>query len=508
MMFTSKHTRWAFQATSAAVRCSNRSLWAEGAASTWSETHSPLRKRLFSASAKRWAAPKPKPKPKPTPTPKPTPKPTPTATATGPRGGGGGGGAARGEDKQTLSELFERRKVPLIGMGLAAAVIGGYVAMLTLSMTSGPAAADGDSGASCCTAPSGRPLDLRQGKISATLFDRDLDRPESLMGVTGLRKVMGGLARGHVLEVAVGTGRNIEYVDWGEIRACAPPVPQLARVGSGDVRGQPVKSEAELERERVARRLERGEKGMLSPGDQAPEVVSYTGVDVSVEVLEVAWGKLKSAVPELIPRRRRRSDEGSGAEQRQQQQQQSGKATAAVQPTSTPAPSSTGSDETLAANIGQGRIRLFKSDAQLSLPPPPAVVSHDGSRVLPAPSYYDTILQNFGLCSVSDPHALLVNMAAALQPGTGRIYLLEHGRGSYGWLNKLLDRFAPSHFERYGCWWNRDIEALVRRAEREVPGLEVVAIERPLLLQGGTMLWIELRVDPDRSGGGIGGARK
>lgn len=388
--------------------------------------------------------------------------------------------------------------MPLIGLGLAAAVLGGYVVMLALSMTGGGPTAQPD--APDGAAPSGRPLDLRQGRISAALFDRDLDRPESLMGVRGLRKLMGGLARGHVLEVAVGTGRNIEYVDWDEIRACAPPVPQPAADGSGDLRASLVRSEAELARERVRRRLEKGEKGMLLPGDEAPEVVSYTGVDVSMDVLEVAWGKLKSAVPDLIPRRRRSSKEDSGAGQQQQQQQQNqaGEATTAVQPSSTQVPATSGPDETLAANIGQGRIRLFKSDAQVHLPPPPAVISHDGSRMLPAPRYYDTILQNFGLCSVSDPHALLVNMAAALRPGSGRIYLLEHGRGSYGWLNRLLDRFAPSHFERYGCWWNRDIEDMVRRAEREVPGLEVVRIERPLLLQGGTMLWIELRVDPDK----------
>lgn len=451
----------------------------------WQPTRqAPSTRRSLSASTRHCArAAKPKPKPNPNPRDK-EPHTTPD------------------EKKQTISELLETRKTPLIGLGLAAAVMGGYVVMLALSMTGG-ADVDGDGdGDVCCAAPSGRPLELRQGRISAVMFDKDLNRPESLMGVTGLRQLMGGLARGHVLEVAVGTGRNVKYFDWDEIRASAPPVSQPD--GAAEARPAQVKTEAELQRDRVRRRLERGEKGMLLPGDELPEVVSYTGVDVSMDVLEVAWGKLKSEVPELIPRRRRAPREEAGSEQLKQQQN-AGQVTTPVQPATpkAPAPPPAVSDagETLAANIGQGRIRLFKSDAQLHLPSPPALVSHDASKVLPAPQYYDTILQNFGLCSVSDPQALLANMAAKLRPGSGRIYLLEHGRGSYAWLNALLDRFAPSHFARYGCWWNRDIEDMVRRAEGEVPGLEIVRVERPLWLQGGTMLWIELRVNPDRARG-------
>lgn len=493
-MSAPQHARWAVHAASAAAAtargsgsraaCARLACSAEIMAGPttanlrWQPArHAPSTRRSLNASTRDCArAAKPKPKPNPEDQ---EPHTTPD------------------EKKQTVSELLETRKTPLIGLGLAAAVLGGYVVMLALSMTGG---GDGDGdGDGCCAAPSGRPLELRQGRISAVMFDKDLNRPESLMGVTGLRQLMGGLARGHVLEVAVGTGRNVKYIDWDEIRASAPPVPQPD--GAGEVRHVQVKTEAELQRDRVRRRLERGEKGMLLPGDEAPEVVSYTGMDISMDVLEVAWGKLKSEVPELIPRRRRVLKEEAGSEQRKQQQQQTGQVTTPVQSPApkAPAPAASDADETLAANIGQGRIRLFKSDAQLHLPSPPAVVSHDSSKVLPAPQYYDTILQNFGLCSVSNPQALLANMAAVLRPGSGRIYLLEHGRGSYGWLNALLDRFAPSHFARYGCWWNRDIEDMVRRAEGEVPGLEIVRVERPLWLQGGTMLWIELRVNPDRA---------
>lgn len=415
------------------------------------------------------------------------------------------------QEAETLATLFEQRKYAFIGLTLAAAVIGGYIAILVVSIIKGPKGSgeDEDNGV-----PSGRPLDLRQGRISATAFDRDLNWPETLTGVKGLRQLMGSLARGHVLEVAVGTGRNLEYIDWDEIRATAPPIVTGAHDGVREV-----KSEGQLAKERRLRRMEKGQRGVLLPEDEVPEVLSYTGVDVSTDVLEVAWIKLRSVLPELVPRRQKQPKKEGGAQQPPQQPQENqesgtvgswlGKAAAGIIPTSSPAtttpPSSSmpsspvhDGDITLAANIGQGRIRLYKADAQTRLPPPPAMASHDGTKTVPAPPYYDTILQNFGLCSVSDPQRMLANMAALLQPASGRIYLLEHGRGKFGWLNGLLDKFAPAHFRRFGCWWNRDIEAIVRKAEEEVPGLEVVKIDRPLLLQGGTMIYVELRVNPNK----------
>lgn len=403
------------------------------------------------------------------------------------------------DNRQPVAELLSQRKTPLVAAGLAAMVIGGYLSMLVMSAATDPRHDDAQD-YECCT-PTGRPLDVRQGRITALVFDQELNASEGRMGIKKLRKLMGGLARGHVLEVAVGTGRNVDYVDWDEIRAAAPPVVAAAAAGEGEER-RGVKSEKELERERVMRRMNKGERGMVLPGDEAPEVVSYTGVDVSTDVLEVAWGKLRKAVPELVPRRRRTSQEEQQQQQRQNetQGQQHTKPSAPQTTTAVLDPQPSRPDALLAANIGAGRIRLYKSDAQESLPAPPALTSHDSTRVHPAPRFYDTVMQNFGLCSVADPQRLLTNMAAVLRPGSGRIYLLEHGRGSYGWLNSLLDKFAPNHFRKYGCWWNRDIEEIVRRAEREVPGLEVVRVDRPLWMQGGTMLWIELKVNPEKVG--------
>ena len=60
---------------------------------------------------------------------------------------------------------------------------------------------------------------------------------------------------------------------------------------------------------------------------------------------------------------------------------------------------------------------------------------------------YDTILQTFGFCSERDPQRMLQSMSNQLRR-EGRIFLIEHGRSKYPWLNKLLDQGANDHFRK------------------------------------------------------------
>jgi methyltransferase OMS1 len=131
-------------------------------------------------------------------------------------------------------------------------------------------------------------------------------------------------------------------------------------------------------------------------------------------------------------------------------------------------------------------------DAEGLLPPPPG-----------GEGKYDTVIQTVGLCSVAEPVKLLASAAGAVKPDTGRIILLEHGRGWWDWYNEwVVDRGAQRQFDRYGCWWNRDIELLVTEALKRVPGLELVALKRPFLSHFGTTLLIELKVNAMRLEGG------
>ncbi|KAI5278423.1 hypothetical protein KEM52_004693, partial [Ascosphaera acerosa] len=93
----------------------------------------------------------------------------------------------------------------------------------------------------------------------------------------------------------------------------------------------------------------------------------------------------------------------------------------------------------------------------------------EGSKVGGAvpPRKYDTVVDTMGLCSVGDPAAYLARLAGLVAPAHGRILLLEHGRGDWAWLNRVLDDLAPAHADKHGCWWNRDIDRVVRESGLE-----------------------------------------
>ena len=111
----------------------------------------------------------------------------------------------------------------------------------------------------------------------------------------------------------------------------------------------------------------------------------------------------------------------------------------------------------------------------------------DGSHPIPnpPPRGYDTITQTMGLCSTPDPVGLLQNLGREVNQQTGQILLLEHGRSYYQIVNTILDTLAPAHADKHGCWWNKDIGAIVEKS-----GLKIVESRRYDL---GTTWWYKLR---------------
>ncbi|KIX03164.1 uncharacterized protein Z518_06715 [Rhinocladiella mackenziei CBS 650.93] len=110
---------------------------------------------------------------------------------------------------------------------------------------------------------------------------------------------------------------------------------------------------------------------------------------------------------------------------------------------------------------------------------------------------FDTIIQTMGVCSMANPVGFLrrlgdlcrqpgekstgVNLRPAVTEDSktrhtdvgasedegqedqgGKILLLEHGRSYHDFINQYLDNGAKMHAHRYGCWWNKDIEQVVR----------------------------------------------
>lgn len=169
------------------------------------------------------------------------------------------------QNKKGAAEYLSEpgRKPTAVGLALVVMIIGGYVTQLALSIYRTPSPS-----CSLNDVPTGRPLDLTAGKIQATQFDKDLDHEERAGGITGLRKVIGGHARGHVLEVAVGTGRLMEHIDWDDVKAMAP---------APTIDGEPVPdwkpmSPRELLQQRAKRRLQKSKNGKYLPEEESPEI--------------------------------------------------------------------------------------------------------------------------------------------------------------------------------------------------------------------------------------------
>ncbi|KAJ5902410.1 hypothetical protein N7495_002938 [Penicillium taxi] len=201
----------------------------------------------------------------------------------------------------------------------------------------------------------------------ASVFDEKVDFEEKLLCLGKKRADLIRLARGNVLEVSCGTGRNLEYYELG----------QQHDANSASVR-------------------------------------SLTLVDIVPQMLDVAKEKLNTLYPEY-----------------------------------------------------KDAVTFRVEDAgsvSVELP---------SNRESSSATCYDTIVQTMGLCSIPDPLGTLKHLATIIEPHHGRILLLEHGRSCHGWINNVMDNLAPGHANRNGCWWNRDIGAIVRDS-----GLEIVEEKR------------------------------
>ncbi|CAG8950744.1 hypothetical protein HYFRA_00002955 [Hymenoscyphus fraxineus] len=252
----------------------------------------------------------------------------------------------------------------------------------------------------------------------AERFDDEVECSETLMGLTSLRKKLTEKARGDVLEVSIGTGRNLEFYefDFRKKDLWSAPPDNAFTLGYAFIRKN-VMGAGESE----------------EPKEEVPMVTSFTAVDKSGEMLEIAHQKFGKLFPGVVG------------------------------------------------------VRWIIGDAQEpgKIPPPPKNSNEwSGNK---EGKKYDTILQTMGLCSVENPVALLKRLGELVKEEEGRILLLEHGRSRWGWLNVIVDALAERHAKKYGCWWNRDLEKIV-----EGSGLDVVEFKTQWQ-DGHTVAWIELK---------------
>jgi ubiquinone/menaquinone biosynthesis C-methylase UbiE len=87
---------------------------------------------------------------------------------------------------------------------------------------------------------------------------------------------------------------------------------------------------------------------------------------------------------------------------------------------------------------------------------------------------FDTVISALATCSFFNPVDALREMKRVVRPG-GKILLLEHGRSTWPWLARYMDRNAISQIEEGGCRWNQEPQDLVREA-----GLHIISAHRSL----------------------------
>jgi methyltransferase OMS1 len=267
------------------------------------------------------------------------------------------------------------RTIPIVLGSITIFVLSGYCAYLYVTVIKQPEGAVPQD-------PSAQADVSSRYNDIANSFDAEVDWMEKVMGIVKMRKKLAGLAKGDVLEVSIGTGRNLEYYDFN--------------FGSG--------------------------KG---------NVKSFTAIDKSPEMLEVAHEKFGTLYPGILG------------------------------------------------------VRWIVGDASEpgQIPPPPKSANERSGHKVGAK--YDTIIQTMGLCSTEDPVALLKALGNLVKQDEGRILLIEHGRGKWKWLNSLLDKSAEAHAHKFGCWWNRDLVKIVEDSELELINFSTK--------HGGTTSWIELK---------------
>lgn len=88
------------------------------------------------------------------------------------------------------------------------------------------------------------------------------------------------------------------------------------------------------------------------------------------------------------------------------------------------------------------------------------VDAHALGQYLPN-DHFDTVIDTYGLCSFNDPKQVVREMAHVCAPD-GTLIFLEHGKSKFQWLTNYLDKYAHVHHSKWGCWWNRDIEKILR----------------------------------------------
>lgn len=266
--------------------------------------------------------------------------------------------------------------------------------------------------------------------------------PADALGLPDLRRDLLSRARGHVLELAVGTGLNLPLYDTAAGGGAAAAVD----CGSGGWFGPPSSS--------------------TSPAPGAPALCSVTGVDLSRGMLAEAARRaeaLSSASGGLV-------DNNGAAENTN---------------TTTTTTTTPRRPLALVSADGDATARDASGGARDSSVVPLRLVRADAARLPFADASFDTALDTFSLCVLPDPVAALRELSRVTRVG-GKVLLLEHSASDFAPLaayQRATERVVAATSK--GCAWAQDVVGMVERT----PGLRVTSVARHL--PGGVLVSVE-----------------
>jgi ubiquinone/menaquinone biosynthesis C-methylase UbiE len=246
--------------------------------------------------------------------------------------------------------------------------------------------------------------------------------PADALGLPDLRRALLSRARGHVLELAVGTGLNLPLYDTAAGGGAAAGV---ACAGAG-LFGPAAAAAAQ-------------------PG--APALCSVTGVDLSRGMLAQAARRAEALTVTQAP--------------------------PAARPLA------------LVAADGDATARDASAGARDSAVVPLRLVRADAGALPFADGAFDTALDTFSLCVLPDPQAALRELSRVTRPG-GRVLLLEHSASDFAPLaayQRATERVVAASSK--GCAWAQDVVGMVERTPglrvksvmRHLPGGVLVSVE-------------------------------
>jgi methyltransferase OMS1 len=123
-------------------------------------------------------------------------------------------------------------------------------------------------------------------------------------------------------------------------------------------------------------------------------------------------------------------------------------------------------DKIVLTDSSEKMVEMLRSKAQGKFLPL-SIRKMDASSLQFADQSFDTVIDTFGICSFEDPIVALKEIKRVCKPD-GKILLLEHGESDWNFMRESLKYGSIDHLEKWGCYWNRDIQKLVEDAGLEI----------------------------------------